>query len=139
MPITDNIEELEKLILETIGGYEDTIPKQLAAFVSDIARELKAGDYKNRSGDLRRSIQVKLMDYDISIKMKEYGYYVSFGVQGGKYRAMGLPAEVASAFGVPENYKFTSRKRKAWGIRPRKFYPMDLEEKLLEILTEQNG
>lgn len=134
MPIEHNIEELEQLILDTVDYYEDDLPKRLAALVSDITAELKSGNYKNRTGELRRSIQVKLMDYNVSIKMKDYGYYVSFGVQGGKYTALGLPDDVADAFGTR---KFRSKKRKAWGIRPRNFYPTDLEERLLEILTEE--
>ena len=138
MPIEHNIEELENLILDTIGEYEDTIPKQLAKLVSDVTYELKSGNYKNQSGDLRRSIQVKLQDYNISIKMLEYGYYVSFGVSGGKYRGLGLPTDVAAAFGVRENYKFNSKKRRNWGIKPRNFYPTNLEDKLLEILLQED-
>lgn len=136
MPVDHNIEELENLILDTVDYYEDDLPRRLAAFVSDIELDLKGGNYKNRTGDLRRSIQAKLIDYNISIKMLPYGYFISFGVEGGKYRALGLPEEVRDAFGTN---KFKSKKRKAWGIRPRKFYPDDLEERLLNILTDDNG
>jgi len=132
--VEDNIAELEDSILAAIGFYEDTIPKQMSRLVSDITRELKNGNYKNRTGDLRRSIQVKLIDNDISINMLNYGYFISFGVQGGKYKALGLPDEVASAFGTR---KFTSKKRKAWGIKPRDFYPDDIEERIMEILTNE--
>ena len=118
--VEDNIAELEQSILDAVGFYETTIPKDLSRLVSDITRELKNGNFKNRTGALRRSIQVKLIDNDISINMLDYGYFISFGVQGGKYRALGLPDEVAAAFGTR---KFTSKKRKAWGIRPRDFYP----------------
>lgn len=132
--VEDNIAELEQSILDAVGFYETTIPKDLSRLVSDITRELKNGDFKNRTGALRRSIQVKLIDNDISINMLDYGYFISFGVQGGKYRALGLPDEVATAFGTR---KFTSKKRKAWGIRPRDFYPEDIEERILEILTDE--
>ena len=138
MPITDNIEDLEKLILDTVGYVENDIPRKLAALVSEIQAELKAGRFKNRTGDLRRSMQVKLIDYNISISMKNYGYFLSFGVDGkNRSNALGLPNEVATAFGVKENYKFGSSK--VWGINPYKFYPIDIEEKLLKILTEQDG
>ena len=138
MPIEDNIEDLEKLILDTVGYVENDIPRKLAALVSDIQAELKAGRFKNRTGDLRRSMQVKLIDYNISISMKNYGYFLSFGVNGkNRSNALGLPNEVATAFGVKEGYKFGSSK--VWGINPYKFYPIDIEEKLLKILTEQDG
>lgn len=136
MPVTNNISELEKLILDTVNYYEDDVVRKLAALVSDIESELKAGDYKNRTGALRRSIRVKLIDYDLSISMKNYGYYLSFGVKGkNRNVTVGLPSEVATAFGVKDGYKFGSNK--VWGIAARKFYPLDIEDRLLEILTEE--
>ena len=138
MPIEDNIAELEQQILDTVGYLEDDVPRKLAALVSDIQAQLKAGKFKNRTGDLRRSIKVKLMESDISISMKNYGYFLSFGVSGrNRSNTVGLPNEVAAAFGVKEGYKFGSSK--VWGIDARRFYPLDIEEKLLQILTEENG
>ena len=134
MPIENNIEQLEKFI-EGIGDYyESEVPVDLNKLTKEIKDDLKNGRYKNESGDLRRSVQAKLIDYNIDIKMLNYGYFVSFGVQGGKYRALGLPDEVAAAFGTN---KFTSKKRKNWGIRPRNFYPDDIEEQIIDILTQE--
>lgn len=136
MAIESDIQDLERDILKAIGGYTNTIPKQLAVLVSDIQSELKAGRFKNRTGRLRRTMQAKLIDYSVSIGMMNYGYFLSFGVNGKKRRnALGLPNEVATAFGVSEGYKFGGNK--VWGIDPYKFYPMDIEDRLIEILTQE--
>lgn len=133
--VTDNIDELEKQIMEAVGEYED-VNKSLARLVSDIKRDLLNGKYKNRSGDLRRSIKVALVGNNISIKMLDYGYFISFGVKGKKYKkAYGLPIEVATTFGKKEGNRFGSSK--VWGIRARNFYPQDIEERLFEILTNE--
>jgi len=134
--IEDNIQELENQIMEAVDFYDEDLGKKLAKYVADIKRQLLNGDFKNRTGDLRRSIRVKLIDYSSSISMLNYGYYLSFGVKGrNNQTALGLEPEVASSFGVAEGYKFGSNK--VAGIKPRKFYPNDLEEKLLEILIEE--
>ena len=48
MAIESDIKDLEQEILDAIGGYRDTVPKQLAALVSNLQSELKAGRFKNR-------------------------------------------------------------------------------------------
>ena len=132
--VTDNISEIEQQILDAVGDLENDVPRELSKLASQIAADLKGGNYKNRTGALRRSIQVALIDKsNIVVSMLPYGYFISFGVEGGKYKALGLPDEVAAAFGTR---KFKSRKRKAWGIRPRGFYPEDIEERIIEILNE---
>jgi len=129
-----SIEALEKEILGRIGELDNDTPRKLAALVSNLQARLKAGDFQNRTGDLRRSMKVALLDNNVSISMKDYGYYLSFGVKGrNRSNTLGLPPEVASAFGVSKGYKFGSSK--VWGIDARKFYPLDVEEQLLEILT----
>jgi hypothetical protein len=139
MAIESDIQDLEREILEAIGGYTDTIPKQLAALVSDIQSQLKAGHFKNRTGNLRRSMRAALIDDSVSISMRGYGYFLSFGVNGKKRKnALGLPNEVATAFGVPEGYKFGQGSDKVWGINPYKFYPLDIEDRLIEILTQED-
>lgn len=136
MSIESDISKLEQEILDAIGGYEDTVPKRLAALVSDIQSDLKAGRFKNRTGRLRRTMQAKLIDESMSISMMNYGYYLSFGVNGkNRANALGLPNEVATAFGVREGHKFSGQN--VWGIDPYRFYPMDIEDRLMEILTEQ--
>ncbi len=135
--IDSDILDLEKEILDAIGGYEDTVPKRLAALVSNIQAELKAGRFKNRTGKLRNSMKARLIDTDMSVSMMNYGYYLSFGVNGkNRANAMGLPNEVATAFGVKEGYKFKGSN--VWGIDPYRFYPEDVEDKIIEILTEQD-
>ena len=100
MSIDSDISKLEQDILDAIGGYEDTVPKRLAALVSDIQSDLKAGRFKNRTGRLRRTMQAKLIDESMSISMMNYGYYLSFGVNGkNRANALGLPNEVAPATG----------------------------------------
>lgn len=129
-----SIEALEKEILGRIGELDNDTPRKLAALVSNLQARLKAGDFQNRTGDLRRSMKVALLDNNVSISMKDYGYYLSFGVKGrNRSNTLGLPPEVASAFGVSKGYRFGSNK--VWGIDARKFYPLDVEEQLLEILT----
>ena len=136
MAIESDIQDLEKEILDAIGGYTDTVPKRLAALVSDIQAQLKAGRFKNQTGRLRRTMRAVLMDNSLSISMMNYGHYLSFGVNGkNRSNALGLPVEVAAAFGVKEGHKFGSQN--VWGINPREFYPQDVEDRLIEILTEQ--
>ena len=135
--IEDNIEDIEKQILDAVGYYEDTVPKALANLVDEITNELKGGNYQNRTGNLRRSIKVAVRNYSLSIKMANYGYYQSFGVTGTKKQSLGLPAEVAASFGVREGYKFKFGRIKHPGIKAKNFYPDDLEEKLLEILLNE--
>lgn len=136
MAIDSDISKLEQEILDAIGGYEDTVPKRLAALVSNIQSELKAGRFKNRTGKLRRTMQAKLIDESLSVSMMNYGYYLSFGVNGkNRSNALGLPNEVATAFGVKEGYQFSGTN--VWGIDPYKFYPRDIEDRLIEILTEE--
>ena len=137
MAIESDIQDLEREILEAIGGYTDTIPKQLASLVSNVQAELKAGRFKNRTGKLRRSMKAALIDDSFSISMMNYGYYLSFGVNGkNRSNALGLPNEVATAFGVREGYRFEGSN--VYGIDPYRFYPQDLEERLIKILTEQD-
>lgn len=132
--IDTNIENHEQWILDIIKDYEVTVPQKLEDLAREITNELKNGNYRSRTGNLRRSIQVKIIDYDLSIDMAAYGYYLSFGVQGGGKTGLNLSDDVESEFGVK---RFSSKKRKAFGIKPRKFYPTDLEERLIEILTEE--
>jgi hypothetical protein len=129
-----SIKRFENEISNTIKGLEGDIPSKLANLAASIESQLKSGNFKDRTGNLRRSIQVGIIDNNISIGMPAYGYYLSFGVNGkNRNNALGLPPEVASAFGVPEGYKFGSSK--VWGIDARKFYPLNVEEQLLDILT----
>lgn len=129
-----SIKALEDEIMGRVGELQDDTPRKLAVLVSQLQSKLDAGNFKNRTGELRRSMRVAIIDNDVSIKMRNYGYYLSFGVSGrNRDNTLGLPPEVASAFGVREGYRFGSDK--VWGIDARKFYPLDVEEQLLKILT----
>ena len=135
--VESDIKDLENEILDAIGGYTDTVPKQLAALVSNIQSELKAGRFKNRTGTLRRTMRAALVDNSLSVSMVDYGYYLSFGVNGkNRSTAIGLPNEVATAFGVKEGHKFSGQN--VWGIDPRRFYPEGIEDRIIEILIEQD-
>ena len=135
-----DVSELEQLILQQSGYIEKELPKELNVFLGEIQEKLKRGDFKNRTGDLRRSMKTALVDYDISVSMLNYGYFLSFGVDGRNRKgAFGVTSEVAAAFGVREGYKFGSSK--VWGIEARKFYPTDLEETIINYLENiiENG
>ena len=145
MPINTNIEELERLILQQSEYLEKDVPTELTKLVGDIQQELIRGGlggkkkqpFISRTGNLRRSMLTALEGSSLTIKMLNYGYYLAFGVDG-KNRAggIGLPPEVATAFGVAEGYKFGSSN--VYGIDAFKFYPQDVENKILEILSK-NG
>jgi len=135
MSIETNLPDVERYISDLTDYYEMELPAGLKKLAAEVLQDLKAGKFKNNTGALRRSMQTKAFEYGIEVDMLNYGYFLSFGVQGGKYRALGLTNATAEAFGVSEGYKFTSRKRRNWGIDARKFYPMNLEDKLIELLT----
>ena len=128
--------ELEKFILDQIDYYDKGVDEKLATLVSDVTRDLQNGNYQNRTGSLRRSIRVALEGDNMFIRMNNYGYFLSFGVNGqNRKNADPLSNDVATAFGVREGYKFGSNK--VWGIAPRRFYPTDIEEQLINILQNE--
>lgn len=159
MGVTNNIDELERLILEQSNYVEKDVPAQLSKLVSEIQLELNSafnnGTLQEQSGNLRRSIKVILSGYDLSISMLAYGYFQSFGVNGTQQgSALGLPPEVATSFGVREGYEYqfkskviseesglpypVRKKIAEFGIKPKDFYPSDIEDKIVEILID-NG
>lgn len=140
--IEQNISDLEKLILSQSEYVEKDIPNEIVKLVGDIQQSLKLGNFKNRTGDLRRSMKVKVIGEDISISMLYYGYFLSFGVvnkRGSKSRRVfGITPEVAAAFGEPDGYKFGSQPKRggSFGVDAREFYPTDIEERLIKILEK---
>lgn len=136
MSIDTNIPEVERYISDLTDYYETELPQELRQLAEEVLRDLKAGKFNNDTGALRRSMRTKAFEYGIEIDMLDYGYFLSFGVQGGQYRAKGLTDAVAQTFGVSDGYKFTSRKRRKWGINARNFYPIDIEERLLKLLID---
>ena len=140
--IENNIDELEKLILSQSEYVEKDIPNEIVKLVGDIQQSLKLGNFKSRTGDLRRSMKVKVVGEDISISMLYYGYFLSFGVVnklGSKTRrTFGITPEVAAAFGEPEGYNFGTRPKKggSYGVDARSFYPTDIEERIIKILEK---
>lgn len=140
----ENLEEFQRFILDTIGYYDNEVDRAFGALIGNIKNQLLRGDYKSRTGNLRRSIEVFYKEVDgkdiINISMKDYGYFISFGVNGSK-RRLGIPINEAVANGdFILNYRpghiFGSLARpiKVPGIRPRKFYPLDIEEQIIKIL-----
>jgi len=143
----EGINELSQLILDTIEYYDKGLDGKFAVLVSDINQQLLRGDFRNRTGNLRRSMRVKYIEKDeeniIEVSMLDYGFFISFGVNGTK-RKLGIPINEAVSKG---NFKiryqpghiFGSRSNpvKVPGIRPRRFYPLDIEDRIIKILTEQ--
>jgi hypothetical protein len=134
-----SIEALEQQILSRVDYLDKGLAGKLAVLVSDVNNKLKAGNFKNRTGNLRRSMSAQLIDNTLTVSMLNYGYFLSFGVNGkNRSNAFGITAEVGEAFGLPEGYKFGAQSSKnVWGIDPRRFYPVNIEEELINILNEE--
>jgi hypothetical protein len=152
MSIESNIEQIERQILEQSGYLEKGLTERLASLVGEIQQKLIQGDFQSRTGNLRKSMKTTLDGYGLTIQMLNYGYFQSFGVRGTKGgRSIGLPPEVAGAFGVAEGYNFqfkskaispesglpfpVRRKIATFGIRPKDFFFNDIDDKIIEILT----
>lgn len=146
--IDDNIEEFAQLILNEVNYLDKGIDGKFANLVLDIKEQLYNGDYRSRTGNLRRSIQVKYVEKDdekyVVIQMTNYGFFISFGVNGFK-RRLGIPINEAVAGGDFKLWKYKpghifgslANPVKVPGIRPRKFYPLDVENRIMKILTNE--
>ena len=61
------------------------------------------------------------------------------GVNGkNRSQALGLTDGVAQVFGVNEGYKFGQTSGKVYGIAPRNFYPLDLEDEIINLLLNED-
>ncbi len=139
MPVEDNIDDLINDIINITEYTEKTIPRELIELATELQGELQAGDFKNRTGNLRRSMNVAVEGTSLKIAMLFYGYFLSFGVDGRKRKgAFGLTPDVAEAFGEPVGYKFGSRTNSKYvaGINARRFYPEDITETIINILEK---
>lgn len=139
MPVEDNIDNLINDILKITEYTEKDIPRELVEFATQLQGELQAGNFKNRTGNLRRSMNVAVEGTSVKIAMLFYGYFLSFGVDGRKRKgAFGLTPDVAEAFGEPVGYKFGSRTNSKYvaGIDARRFYPEDITDTIINILEK---
>lgn len=139
MPVEDNIDDLINDILRESEYVEKEIPRELVELATAIQSELQGGNFKNRTGNLRRSMNVAVDGTDLKISMLVYGYFLSFGVDGRKRKgAFGLTEDVATAFGEPVGYKFGSRTNSKYvaGIDARRFYPEDIQDLIINILEK---
>jgi len=139
MPVEDNIDDLINDILKITEYTEKDIPRELVEFATQLQGELQAGNFKNRTGNLRRSMNVAVEGTSVKIAMLFYGYFLSFGVDGRKRKgAFGLTPDVAEAFGEPVGYKFGSRTNSKYvaGIDARRFYPEDITDTIINILEK---
>jgi hypothetical protein len=139
MPVEDNIDDLINDILKITEYTEKNIPRELVEFATQLQGELQAGNFKNRTGNLRRSMNVAVEGTSVKIAMLFYGYFLSFGVDGRKRKgAFGLTPDVAEAFGEPVGYKFGSRTNSKYvaGIDARRFYPEDITDTIINILEK---
>jgi len=137
-PIETNIPEVEQAFTDIADYYEFAVPQAFKELADRVLADLKAGKFKNRTGALRRSMRTQAFDLGVGVEMLDYGYFLSFGVDGkNRKNALGLTEEVAQTFGVNKGYKFGQTSNKVYGISPRGFYPLDLEEKIIEILLNE--
>jgi hypothetical protein len=139
MPVEDNIDDLINDILNITEYTEKDIPRELVELATKLQGELQAGNFKNRTGNLRRSMNVAVEGTSVKIGMLFYGYFLSFGVDGRKRKgAFGLTPDVAEAFGEEVGYKFGSRTDSKYvaGIDARRFYPEEITEAIINILEK---
>lgn len=140
MSIESNIPEVEDLLSGIENYYNNEVPTLFRQLAERVLADLKAGKFKNRTGDLRRSMRTFALDTGVGVSMLDYGYFISFGVQGkNRKNALGLTEGVAQSFGVNAGYKFGQTSGKVFGIAPRNFYPLDLEQQIINILLDENG
>ena len=92
MPVTDNIDDLVNDILNTVDYVEKDIPRELVELATQLQLQLQKGGkggiadepFKNRTGNVRRSMSVTAGGEQLKISMLVYGYFLSFGVDGRK-------------------------------------------------------
>jgi len=133
----EGLDDLINSILQEADYYEKDLPRELIQFATQLQGELQAGNFKNITGNLRRSMSVTVEGTNVKIAMLVYGYFLSFGVDGRNRRgAFGLTEDVASAFNEPVGYRFGSRTKsnRVPGITARRFYPEDIEQTLINII-----
>lgn len=133
LDVDDLLSQIEDAA-EEVGDVAQIDFNQLAA---EVYASLRNGRFKNRTGALRRSMVVGVVnDNTLRIRMLAYGYYLSFGVKGreASRSTFGLPAEVALAFGVREGYNFGPSQ---WGINARNFYPRGLVDRIVEVINDK--
>ena len=142
MGIESNLGDLEREILRRTEYMDKGVEDKFINLVGDIQQDLILGGkarqpFKNRTGNLRRSMGVSLTGDRLIVSMLVYGWFLTFGVNGRKRaNAYGLTSGAAEAFGVREGYEFGSER--VPGIDPFDFYPRDIKDKLIKIL-EYNG
>ncbi len=71
-----SIKALQNDVNNSINGLDNDLGNQLQALASKLESQLKSGNFKDRTGNLRRSIRVAVIDNDIKIDMADYGYYL---------------------------------------------------------------
>jgi len=139
MPVTDNIDDLVNNILNTVDYVEKDIPRELVELATQLQLQLQQGDFKNRTGNLRRSMSVTAGGEQLKVSMLVYGYFLSFGVDGRKRKgAFGLTPDVADAFNEPTGYKFGQKTNSKYvaGIDARRFYPEDVTDLVIKIMEK---
>lgn len=147
MPVTDNIDDLVNNILNTVDYVEKDIPRELVELATQLQIQLQKGGsggiknqpFKNRTGNLRRSMSVTAGGDQLKVSMLVYGYFLSFGVDGRKRKgAFGLTEDVASAFNEPTGYKFGQKTNSKYvaGIDAFRFYPEDITDLVIKIMEK---
>ena len=131
--ITDD--DIQSLISEINASIEDAqdYDKELTKLARIVRAQILSGNYKDVTGRLRSDLRVFVQDNTLKIKMKEYGYYLSFGTTGSRRTSDGLTEEVANIFNKRDKSLF-NKPDKNDGIAARRFYPEDIEKLLLAKL-----
>lgn len=100
----------------------------------EITREMRS-KVPVDTGALRNSIRAQVTYNSLEIDMLYYGAFQNYGVNGTQD---GIADKVQ--FGIqprPTSEPFYAFKKRRWGLRPRRFFNMDLLEQLVvETLTE---
>ena len=137
------LEALQREILGVVQDLPDDLTERIALLASDVRQELLNGNFRNRTGNLRRSMATVYDGYSLRIRMLYYGYFLSFGVvnRAGSTirRTFGLSAEVAGAFNKDEGYIFGTGARvpeRTYGVDARDFYPRDISERIINIIDQ---
>jgi hypothetical protein len=137
--VETNIPQIEQQYTDIANYYDFVVPREFQKLARSVLSQLRAGKFKNNTGALRRSMRTEAFDTGVGVEMLNYGYFLSFGVNGkNRKKAFGLTEGVAGAFSVTEGYKFGNSSDKVYDIAPRKFYPMDLEQKIIDILLNKD-
>lgn len=159
--IEEGLDKLIDDIMELTEGLDEGLEVDLGVLATDIQNHMLGGQFNNRTGNLRRSMNAGIINGNqIKISMLYYGYFLAFGVdirkQTGK-KTLPVNSEVAEALNATGKgrtiatdgtWRFgqASRAARVFGIAARgttnplqgasseSFYPDEMVESILNTL-----